>query len=66
MKTIGIRIAGGLLLLGIGLGLGYAWGHEVGWVQSRNMVCALTNTRYPDAISSLSDVCPEITTTSRR
>ena len=66
MKTTGIRLAGGVLLLGIGVGLGYLWGHEVGWVQSRNMVCALTITRNPDVISSLSDVCPEITTRNRR
>ena len=66
MKIRGVRIAGGILLLGIGVGLGYIWGHEVGWVQSRDMVCTVTNARNPDAFSSLSDVCPQITTTHRR
>jgi len=63
MRAIGIRIVGGVLLLGIGVGLGYTWGHEVGWVQSRNMICGLLNTRNPDIFSSLSHVCPETRTT---
>ena len=66
MKIKGVHIAGGVLLLGVSVGLGYVWGHEVGWVQSRDMVCALTKARNPDVMSSLSDVCPEITMTGRR
>ncbi len=57
------KIVISFLLVGMfvaGMGLGYIWGHEVGWVESRNTVCASILSQRPELRSQLSSVCPDI------
>jgi hypothetical protein len=44
-----------LLIFIAGMGLGYIWGHEVGWVQSRDTVCAMIISQRPELRSQFSN-----------
>ena len=54
-------IVQGLLILSLGIGVGFIWGHEVGWVQSRNNVCAMINLSKPGVVSDMPNICPRFT-----
>jgi len=57
VKKIGIVIVILLILFG-GIGIGYLWGHEVGWVQSRNFVCGWVHKKHPKVTDDLKEICP--------